>query len=366
MNLNLLYQWMTRIDQEFSPLTKWQARGLALFSYGMVLARHCQVSRVAEELGMVGRMPSVERRLRRWLANQRIDVQQCCQVWSSWVWRSLDAPRAVLCVDETKIANRIGVMMVSLAYEKRAIPLVWCCYRANSALDYPAQGQVLLVWGLLARVLYALPADCRPLVQMDRGLGHSSAMLNALHNLGLSYLVRVKQNATFTSRRGHRCLLQDLIKPGEHLTCYGTLFRGRKQIHGTVHLIWQTGQAQPWCLVTNDRQIRGSRYAWRVWQEESFRDLKSGGWQWQCSYVTTPAHAQRLLLVLALAYAWMVTQGTFLLHADPHLQRQVWSGRHLKYSIFRAGLRYFKRMIHVDARKIFVGLFFAPSYQPLC
>ena len=366
MNLNLLYQWMARIDQEFSTLTKWQARGLALFSYGVVLARHCQVSRVAEELGMVGRLPSVERRLRRWLANRRIDVSQCGQVWSGWVWRSLDAQRAVLCVDETKIANRVGVMMVSLAYEKRAIPLMWCCYRANSALDYPAQGQVLLVWGLLARVLNALPVDRRPLVQMDRGLGHSSAMLKALDNLGVSYLVRVKQNATFTSRRGHRCLLQDLIKPGEHLTCYGTLFRGHKQVRATVHLIWQADQTQPWCLVTNDRQIHGSHYAWRVWQEESFRDLKSGGWQWQCSYVTTPDHAQRLLLVLALAYAWMLTQGTFLLHADPQSQRQVWVGRPMKYSIFRVGLRYFKRMIHVDARKIFVGLFFAPSYQPLC
>jgi hypothetical protein len=38
-------------------------------------------------------------------------------------------------------------------------------------MDYPTQGQVLLVWGLLAQVLEALPAGSRPLVQMDRGLG---------------------------------------------------------------------------------------------------------------------------------------------------------------------------------------------------
>lgn len=366
MNLTLLYSWMTQIHQMFPPLTKWQAVGLALFSYGIVLARHCQISKVAEELGRVGRIPSVERRLRRWLANPQIDVQRCCEVWSGWVWRSLDAQRAVLCVDETKIADRVGIMMVSLAYEKRAIPLMWCCYRANSELDYPAQGQVLLVWGLLARVLQALPAGSRPLVQMDRGLAHSSAMLKALNSLEVKYLVRVKQNATFTSHRGHRCLLKDLIKPGEQLVVHGALFNGNKQVKGSIYLLWEAGQHQPWCLITNDPTVKGPFYACRMWQEESFRDLKSGGWQWQCSYVTTPDHAQRLILALTAAYAWMLTQGTLVLYADTALQREVFDGKRNKYSIFRSGLRFFKRMSYHDPHKIFIGLFFAPLYQPLC
>lgn len=364
MNLDLLYQWIATVQMHFSNLGKWQALTLALYSFGVVRAEHCQGSKVAEALGFFGRIPALERRLRRWLANRRIDVDVCCQAWSFWVWGSLDAPRAVLLVDETKIANRIGVMMVSLAYENRAIPLVWRCYRANSALDYPQQGQVLLVYGLLARVLAALPSASRPLVQMDRGLGHSSAMLKALKSLGIHFLVRVKQNATFTSRRGHTCLLRDLVKPGEQVTCHGTLFRHSKRVSVTVHLIWQVGHAQPWCLVSNDPQVRATGYALRVWQEESFRDLKSGGWQWHCTYVTTPDHAQRLLLVLALAYAWMLTQGTFVLNGDPAIQREVYDGKTNKYSVFRSGLRFFKRMMDVHAEKIYVGLFFAPQYKP--
>ena len=166
MNPELLYQWMDTIQMHFHNLGKWQAKGLALYSFGVVLAEHCQGSKVAEALGFFGRIPTVERRLRRWLNNLRIDIDRCCQVWSFWVWGSLDTCRAVLLVDETKIANRIGVMVVSLAYENRAIPLVWRCYRANSAIDYPQQGQVLLVWGLLARVLAALPSDSRVNTEM--------------------------------------------------------------------------------------------------------------------------------------------------------------------------------------------------------
>lgn len=366
MNHNLLYQWIEIIQMHFDKLGKWQAIGLALYSYGVVLAGHCQGSKVAESLAFFGRIPSLERRLRRWLNNRRIDVEACFQIWNFWVWKSLDAPRALLLVDETKLGKRIGVMMVSLAFEGRAIPLVWRCYRANSAQDYPQQGQVLMVWGLLARVAEALPAESRPVVQMDRGLGHSSAMLKALQTLPIHFQVRIQHNACFTSRRGHSSLLRDLIKPGEQVTCQGWLFQDKhKQVYGRIHLVWERGQKEPWCLITNDPAVRASLYAKRMWQEESFRDLKSGGWQWQCSYVTSPDHAQRLLLVLALAYAWMLTQGSFVFHGDDSWQREVFDGRTNKYSFFRSGLRFFRRMLHIHPNRIHVGLFFAPRYKPI-
>lgn len=366
MNATLLYQWIELIRMQFTNLGAWQATNLALFSFGIVLAEHSQISKVAEALAFFGRITSIERRLRRWLANPRFDLDACWAVWIAWVWNSLEAPRAVLQVDETKIGDRWGIMMVSLAYEQRAIPLVWRCYRANSAADYPSQGQVLMIWGLLARVLEALPVDSRPVVQMDRGLGHSSAMIKALKDLKVDFLIRVKKNATFTSRRGHQCLLSDLVCQGEIVTCHGTLFRFGKRVTGTVHLLWEKGQKEPWCLFTNDARIRGAAYALRMWQEESFRDLKSGGWQWQCTYITSPDHAHRLVLVLALAYAWMLTQGTLVLHGDSVIQREVFDGRHNKYSLFRSGLRYFRRMVAAHPTRILFGLLFVPTFKPLC
>jgi hypothetical protein len=364
MNLQVLYQWIETVDRHFPRLKKWQAMGLALFSYGIVVAEACQVSKVAEALAVVGRIPTVERRLRRWLNNDGIEIGGCGEAWIKWVWSACDLPRAILLVDEIKLGDRIGVMMVSLAYGGRAIPLVWRCYWANSAPDYPAQGQVLLVWGLLARVVACLPVEARPLAQMDRGLGHSSAMLRALQTLPLQYLVRVKATARLTTRRGHTCLLRDLVKPGETCACWGALFTRHRQVWTHVHLIWDAGQAEPWCLVTNDPTVRAAGYAVRMWQEESFRDLKSGGWQWQRSQVGLPRRADRLILALALAYAWMLTQGTLVAYADPSLQREVCADRRNKYSLFRSGLRFFKRMAQVDGSKIFVGLFFAPPFKP--
>ncbi len=92
-------------------------------------------------------------------------------MWTGWKHHF-----TILSVDETKLGEGLGVMMVSLAYEGRAIPLLWRCYYANDASSHPQQGQVLLIYGLLAHVLSQLPPQVRPLVQMDRGLADSSAM----------------------------------------------------------------------------------------------------------------------------------------------------------------------------------------------
>ena len=145
----------------------------------------------------MGSHTTVRQRLKRWVSQGRSDVTAACDGWIGWVWRSYGARRAVLLVDETKLGARIGVLLVGLAYAGRAMPLMWRCYYANSAVDYPQQRPVWLIYGLLAHVLSALPAEARPLVQMDRGLAHSSAMLRALKRLKVDYLVRVKHTARY-------------------------------------------------------------------------------------------------------------------------------------------------------------------------
>jgi hypothetical protein len=82
MNLSVLYQWIETVRRHFTNLKKWQAVGLALFSYGVVLAEKSQVGKDAEALAMVGRIPTVERRLRRWLNNEDIELGRC---WAAWI-----------------------------------------------------------------------------------------------------------------------------------------------------------------------------------------------------------------------------------------------------------------------------------------
>jgi hypothetical protein len=350
MNPTTVYQVQAEIERHLPSLGKWQASGLALVVLGILAQEHCHLSQLAEHLPSWGAFNTVKQRLKRWVQNPRLKVTTVCEEWVSWVWSSWRSRRPVLLVDETKLGERVGVMMVSLAYAGRAIPLAWRCYHANSAPDYPAQGQVLLVYGLLAHVLSGLPATVRPVVEMDRGLAHSAAMLRALKSLQVDFLVRVKQTARFTSRRGHSQLLSQLVQYGESSSLQGCLFGRDHAVSGRICLIWERGQCEAWCLFTNVRSfsgLSGSRYALRCWQEESFKDLKSGGWQWQQSHIRCPERMARLLLAMAIAYGWMLSLGSQLGDQPYAVYRQVataddWQ----RYSLFRLGLRWFKRFIH--------------------
>lgn len=361
MSQELLYQWMTSVEMMFPNLLKWQAVGLAFFSYGVVMARHCQLNRVAEEMGAWGRADSVKRRLQRWLSNGRIDVSRCCSWWVKWVWERSELPRAVLLVDETKLGDWIGVLMVSLAFEGRAIPLMWRAYIANSQADYPSGGQVQTIAILLAKVLEALPEDAQPIVEADRGIGNSSKMMRAVSRLGLTLVFRIKQSSVIRTRRGGKQRLSNLAKPGEIWSGSGWLFNATEdRVWMHIHILWEVGQAEPWCLATNERALRASGYAIRMWQEESFRDLKSGGWQWQASHIHDPQRAERLILVLALAYAWCLTLGVLARSSEPTLRRQIITGTQSGFSLFRDGLRFMKRMIYFNPSRIYTGLFLVP------
>jgi len=66
-------QWRTTIMHHLSHLSKPQATVLALWSFGMVLARSCALSAVSNLLaeGMQRPEPTVRQRLREWYYDTR-------------------------------------------------------------------------------------------------------------------------------------------------------------------------------------------------------------------------------------------------------------------------------------------------------
>jgi hypothetical protein len=364
MSQKQFYQWFEEIKKQFNELNKWQALGLTMISYGIIKARRAQASIIAEELPEFGKASTVERRVQRWNANPRIEVLAQCVSWMKWVMRNYEGDCFYLLVDETKISDRIGCMMISLAVHNRAIPLIWRCYRANSAIDYPSEGQVKMIGQLLCAALAVIPKTKNAVLEADRGIGNSSNMMREVSDSEGNFLFRVTQAAIFTSKEGRSTPLKELAVPGEEWHGTGTLFTKHRQVECEVHIHWEDGQEEPWCLATNLSGLTGKEYAIRVWQEESFRDLKSGGWQWQVSLIRNPEIVERLLLPMALAYAWCVSLGLLFLEQDTETQLLVDCVReHIKYCVFRMGLRFFKRYLFLDPSKLalIIGPFPAPT-----
>ena len=81
-----------------------------------------------------------------------------------------------------------------------------------------------------------------------------------------------------------------------------------------------------------------------VFEELVFKDCKSNGWNWQRSHVWEPEHANRLWLVMALAYVWVIGLGARV-QDDRQLLAELTRGTGPPNSLFNLGLRYFQRWV---------------------
>lgn len=125
--------------------------------------------------------------------------------------------------------------------------------------------------------------------------------------------------------------------------------------------MWTVGYDQPWALVTNAATLTGHEYARRNWQEQAFRDLKSGGWHWDASYIRLPHHMANLLVILTVAYTWMVALGSQAVAcgcAQPLVRRAQTAPRRL-WSLFKAGLRFCVQV--VQRHTCCLGFVFCPN-----
>src|SRR5436853_7752922 len=102
MNSPILYQWNEMIDKGFADMGRWQKQLLGEFSYGVLLAQSCNLNKVAQELTGRANVSSQERRLQRWLANERLDLEGLFGAWIDWVLGLWGKAPLVILVDETK------------------------------------------------------------------------------------------------------------------------------------------------------------------------------------------------------------------------------------------------------------------------
>ena len=337
----VLCRWRETISSRFVHLSKPQALVLALYSLGLALARRCALAASAEALAQWGKPDTIERRLQRFLSNPRVDWAKSSQALAAWVLELFSGTLVVLLVDETSLQDKLRVMSVCLAYRGRAIPLAWWCYRPH---HWPKR-QVALIGELLQRVAEVMPSGKTVLVQADRGIGCSPGLLRRIEALGWWYLVRVQGGVRLRLADG-RCLAFRQLLPTAGGTWAGAVEAFQRAGWQSCWAVayWKRSHPQPWLLLTNWPQARGPWYAMRMWEELAFRDLKSGGWQWQRSRVWDPAHANRLWLVMALAYVWTLSLGTQVIR-DKVLRREFSRGRRWAHSVFRLGLRLLRRAI---------------------
>lgn len=334
-------QWHQQVKDLFGEMHGHQKKTLAFFVIGIVLSGTAVLQRMAEYLSEHGissaKMPSIERRLARFLANERIEVEA---VWKQFVeqvlpfWRDKKL-RFVL--DMTPFNEHATIIYVGLLAHSRLLPVAWCTMPGQTR--WP-MSQWSRVEQLLDTILPSLgKAECT--LMADRGLV-GVPLVQICRARGWHYLLRVRTSDTCRRRMGKRfcrswCRSDTFVrKPGQQWSGRAIVWQEAPE-ETNVSASWEPGYEQAWFLISDlpAGPARIAEYGLRMRVEATFQDQKSRGWNLEASGVRDLARLDRLLLGLFVAMWWVCHLAASCMH---HGERHRFDRRDRRdKGIFRLG-----------------------------
>jgi len=314
----LCSQWHGQVKQLFTILHGHQTKVLAMFVLGAIKAESIVVQRVAEELleESDAKVPSIERRLQRFLSNEHIEVEDIWEQFLAQVMPYWQNQPITLILDITPFEEHAQVVYVGLLQQSRVLPLAWKVMPGQEEWE---QGQWEIVAALFEHVARALgEADCTLIA--DRGLS-CLTLIQLCQAHGWHYVLRIKQ-AEYAQRKrygtfqGWQTCSEIVAHTGQ--SWFGTVRLWKEHAFETqLSAVWEEGHDEAWFLIS-DRPAgrkRVQQYGWRMRVESTFQDMKRRGWQWESSHVRQRDRLERLLLVLFLAFWWLMHLAASCVHS---------------------------------------------------
>ncbi len=340
---HLYHTWIQRIRELHPKQRITQVRNFALLLYGIHQSRSVYLSRIAGKTPGQAKLLSTVRRLARFLDNSAIRVREfyepIARQWLDAQFRSLGEIHLI--VDGTKVGFAHQLLMVSLAYRRRAIPIAWTWVKHVRG---HSTGHKQLA--LLSYVRSLIPQKATVFLVGDTEFGPVK-VLKKLDQWHWFYVLRQKSDTYVWSAKEQQWqpFGSSVQKAGQTIWLGARVF-SRSHMY-TVNLLahWKKGEKEPWLLATNlpDSTLTLRFYKRRVWIEEMFGDMKKHGFDLESSMLHSFLRLSRLTLAVAFLYVWMISSGTKTIHAG--LRHLVDRKDRRDLSIFQVGLRFIERCI---------------------
>ena len=320
-----------------------QVRNFVWLIIGIYQSRSVHLSRVAGKIPGPAKLLSTTRRLSRFLDNSAIRVREwyepVAREWLETQFQHMGEIRLI--VDGTKIGFGHQLLIVCLAYRKRAIPIAWTWVK--HVRGHSTASKQL---ALLAYVRQLIPAGAAVFLVGDCEFG----AVAVLHQLGRWHWFCVLRQKTDTGvwlneKRGWQTFGSYIHGPGESIWLGRGCLTAKKIYPVNLLVHWNVGEKEPWCLATNlpDRRLALAYYARRMWIEEMFGDLKKHGFDLECTMLRHFERLSRLTLAVALLYVWLVSIGTRTVRDG--LRDLVDRTDRRDLSIFQIGFRFIERCV---------------------
>lgn len=362
MSTSVLYDSIRAALQQHLPnalASQLDSLGSALV--GVASSMSSQLAKIARAMPLDTSEMAKEQRLRRLLDNSRLTQGQHYQPIVQQALHGLAHQRVQLLMDRVLLRNQHNILVVSVAFRRRSIPLVWCALPHRGSSNLTDQREVLQA------AVSLLPPGVRISVHAD----------SEFRSQELFAWLRSQQYDAMLGISGTLWVYDtlDLYGQGSALATRVTALppqtqRGRKRTHrhspvtylsqvyvvqevrnGPVNIIawWERDTKDKLVLhavmtnlpATARTKAFGKR---RMWIETVFRDWQSAGFQLDECGIPDTERVVRLLLILAIAYLWLVSLGRWVVKRGYRYLIDDGPSRAWHFSLFQLGVGWMERL----------------------
>lgn len=309
---------------------------------GMYLAKSVHLNQIACMMPHRVKKLSIVRQMRRLIAGGVLRVRPLYHpIARSLIHRASQGGHLRLLMDSTKVSARHRLVMVAVAYHKRALPMAWTWVRHQGG-----HSRTRLQVALLSSIHGMVPEGIRVSLVGDSEFGHTP-LIAQLDQWGWQYVLR-QRGSYLVHPDGcawwHR--LDDVpIEPGEMLPLGSALVTASQPTTTHLLLYWKRSEKEPWRLATtlSCPVAALNLYANRMWIEEMFGDMKGHGFDLELTRFHHVQRLSRLTLLVCLLYVWLVGLGESVITSG--LTSWVDRSDRRDLSIFRLGWDYLTRLL---------------------
>jgi len=333
------------LRQQLPEVIDSQLDTLGLLVVGAVQSMSSQAAKIARAMPLDTTQLSKEQRLRRFLDNERITQTDQYQPIVKQALHGLQGQRVQLLLDRVLLRDQHNILVVSVGFRRRSIPLVWqtLAHRGSSNLEERKE--------LLQAAIKLLPERVRISVHGDSEF-RTTAFFAWLRTQGYDVMLGVV---------GHSLVYDtDAAADGQPLAqrvgaAAGVVYLRQVYLtearYGPLNVLaWWEHDADGKRILrgamtnlpaTARTKALGKR---RMWIETVFRDWQSGGFHLDQCGMEDRARVARLLIVLAIGYLWLVCVGRWVVKKGYRKLIDDGTRRNWHFSLFQLGVGWMERL----------------------
>jgi len=254
------------------------------------------------------RLDMRQQRISRILQNEHIVYLDVMEPFSKEILE-LYKGTLVLSIDQSHIVDDLQLLMISLYWEGRSIPIIWSVHETGGNVGFEDQKP------LFDRLSGWLPPDSKVVLMGDRFYG-TVDLIHYCQVKGWDYRLRLKQNMLVTIN-GEESHLSDLSEKKEGN--WEDVELTAQKIITNLGLIYEEGHPEPWFIAMSAKPsfYKTLDYSMRWGVESLFSDFKTRGFALEDTHLQHCDRIERLILVMALSVFWAVSTGMWDREENP-------------------------------------------------